>query len=47
MLELEARLERRLGHLELLGSRLRRREAVLELVSRLREGPRERMLGMP
>ena len=47
MLELEARLERRLGHLELLGARLRRRVAVLELVSRLRQCPRERMLRVP
>jgi hypothetical protein len=47
MLELEARLERRLGHLELLGSRLCRREAVLELVTRLGEPLCERMIGMP
>ena len=47
MLELEARLERGLGHLELLGARLGGREAVLELVARLRERPRERLLRMP
>src|SRR5690349_2800146 len=43
MLELEARLERGLGHLELRSARLGRREAVLELVPRLRESPRERV----
>src|SRR5262252_3828544 len=47
MLELEARLERRLGHLELFGARLRRREAVLKLVSRLPQRPRQRILGVP
>src|SRR3954453_6410124 len=47
MLELEARLERRLGHLELLGAGLRGREAVLELMSRLRQRPREKILGVP
>ena len=47
MLELEARLERRLGHLELLGARLRGREAVLELVPRLRQRLRERVLRVP
>src|SRR5207302_10574603 len=47
MLELEARLERRLGHLELLGARLRRRKAVLKLVSRLPERPRERIVRVP
>src|SRR5579884_1763661 len=46
MLELEARLEGRLGHLELLGARLRRREAVLELVARLCQSLRERMRGV-
>src|SRR5579884_3286680 len=43
MLELEARGERRLGHLELLGARLRGREAVLELVPGLRQRLRQRM----
>src|SRR5215470_1050911 len=47
MLELEARLERGLGHLELLGTRFRGREAVLELVPRLRQRPCERVRGMP
>src|SRR5579884_3796690 len=44
MLELEARRERGLGHLELLGARLCGREAVLELVSRLRQRLRERVI---
>src|SRR5215470_14358825 len=47
MLELEARLERRLRHLELVGTRLRSREAVLELVSGLRQRPREQMIRVP
>src|SRR5579884_2818850 len=47
MLELEARGQRRLGDLELLGARLRGREAVLELVARLGQRTRERMRRMP
>ena len=42
--ELEARGERGLGDLELLGRRLGRREPVLELVAGPRERPRERLL---
>src|SRR5205085_5116141 len=44
MLELEARSERRLGNLELLGAGLGGREAVLELVSRLRQCLREQVV---
>src|SRR5262245_9133217 len=47
MLELEACRQRRLGNLELLRTRLRGREAVLELVPRLRQRLRERMRRVP
>src|SRR5256885_10780987 len=47
MLELEARRQRGLGHLELVGGRLRRREAMLGLVSGLRECPGKRVRRVP
>src|SRR5262245_17603261 len=46
ILEREARCERRLRNLELVGRRLGCREAVLELVPRLGERLRERMVGV-
>src|SRR5437588_12628009 len=47
MLELEARRQRLLGHLELFRTRLGGREAVLELVPRLRERLCERVRRVP
>src|SRR5947199_377504 len=47
MLELEARVQRRLGDLQLLLRRLRRREPVLQLVAGLRERLRDEMIGIP